>query len=234
MMKKLLLLISGLVLFVQAGEVKVASAAGYKKPVMEVITAFEKKGYKVEALFGNMKQVITQAQNGAIEVTIGDKAFLEKSRLPIKAYQNIGKGKVVLAYSKNTYLDSIQDLEKESIKKIAMPQPKKAIYGTAGEAFLHYTNLYEKIEKKLYIVAKVPQVVAYLITGEVDAGIINLTAALANKEKLGGYILIDENSYPPIEITAAKLDRCQSSECEAFVTFLNSPTAQEIFKKYGL
>ena len=115
-----------------------------------------------------------------------------------------------------------------------MPQPKKAIYGTAGEAFLHYTNLYEKVEKKLYIVAKVPQVVAYLITEEVDAGIINLTAALANKDKLGGYIIIDEKSYPSIEITAAKLDKCQSTECEDFLTFIASPEAKEIFKKYGL
>jgi molybdate transport system substrate-binding protein len=234
MMKKLLLLISGLILFVQAGEVKVASAAGYKKPMMEVISEFEKKGYTVEALFGNMRQVITQAKNGAIEVTIGDKTFLQKSKLPVKAYHDIGKGKVVLAYSKKTHLESIADLEKASIRKIAMPQPKKAIYGTAGAAFLHYTNLYEKIEKKLYIVAKVPQVVAYLIAGEVDAGIINLTAALANRDKLGGYIILDEKGYSPIVITAAQLDKCQSSECEAFLTFLSSPKAQDIFKKYGL
>lgn len=233
MMKKFLLL-SVLSLFVQAEEVKIASAAGYKKPMMEVIQAYEEDGDKVEAIFGNMRQVITQAKNGSIEVVIGDKAFLEKSKLPIQTYQPIGKGKVVLAYSKQSVLNSVEDLTKEDIKKVAIPQPKKAIYGTAGEAFLRHTNLYDKIENKLYIVAKVPQVVAYLVTGEVDAGIINLTAALANKERLGGYIIVDEQSYAPIEITAASLDRCKSKTCNEFLTFIASKRAQEIFRRYGL
>jgi molybdate transport system substrate-binding protein len=131
-------------------------------------------------------------------------------------------------------LNSVEDLTKEEIKKVAIPQPKKAIYGSAGEAFLRHANLYEKIENKLYIVAKVPQVVAYLVTGEVDAGIINLTAALTNKERLGGYIIVDEKSYAPIEITAGGLERCKSETCHAFLTFLASPTAQEIFRRYGL
>lgn len=233
MMKKLLL-VSLMGLFLHADAVKIASAAGYKKPVMEVIAAFEKRGEKVEALFGNMRQVITQAKNGRIEVVIGDKIFLEKSGLPIRGYQPIGKGKVVLAYSKKSHLNGVEDLTKGEIKKVAIPQPKKAIYGSAGEAFLRHENLYEKIENKLYIVAKVPQVVAYLVTGEVDAGIINLTAALANKERLGGYILADEQSYAPIEITAARLDRCKNGSCGAFLKFLGTPAAQEIFRKYGL
>lgn len=221
-------------LFLHADAVKIASAAGYKKPMMEVVAAFEKRGEKVEALFGNMRQVITQAKNGRVEVVIGDKIFLDKSGLPIRGYQPIGTGKVVLAYSKKRQLERVEDLTKEDIRKVAIPQPKKTIYGTAGEAFLRHTYLYEKIEDKLYIVAKVPQVVAYLVTGEVDAGIINLTAALANKEKLGGYILVDEKSYTPIEITAAEFENCQSRSCETFLEFIATTKAQEIFRKYGL
>ncbi|MDM5271379.1 molybdate ABC transporter substrate-binding protein [Sulfurovum sp. zt1-1] len=233
MIKKLLLM-SALIFFVHADELKIASAAGYKKPMMEVITAFEKRGHKIEALFGNMQQVITQAKNGQIAIVIGDKAFLEKSKLPIRNYQPIGKGKVVLAFSKQNVMNSIEDLTKEDIRKVAIPQPKKAIYGTAGEVFLRHTNLYDQIEHKLYVVAKVPQVVAYLVSGEVDAGIINLTAALANKEGLGGYIIVDEQSYSPIEITAASLDRCQGDSCKEFLKFMATTTAQEIFRKYGL
>lgn len=232
-MKKLLF-VSLMGLFVHADTVKIASAAGYKKPMMEAIAAFEKRGEKVEALFGNMRQVITQAKNGRVEVVIGDRAFLEKSGLPIRSYQPIGKGKVVLAYSKKSPLVRVEDLTNKEIRKVAIPQPKKAIYGSAGEAFLRHANLYEEIEEKLYIVAKVPQVVAYLVAGEVDAGIINLTVALANKERLGGYILADEQSYPPIEIAAARLERCKSESCGAFLKFLGTPDAQKIFRRYGL
>ena len=62
---------------------------------------------------------------------------------------------------------------------------------------------------------------------------INLTDALAHKDKIGGYIAIDEALYSPIIITAGKLDGCKK-ECEAFLEFVSSETAKEILEKYGL
>ncbi len=47
-----------------------------------------------------------------------------------------------------------------------------------------------------------PQVVSYLIAGEADAGFINLTEAMANKERLGGYLVVPEDRYTEILIVA--------------------------------
>ncbi len=234
-MKKIFILIFLTTISLLAQDLKVAAGAGYKKVVLKVIKEYEKSGKKVDGFFGNMRQVTTQANQTDIGLVIGDKNFLlKKSGLDIKEYISIGEGKVVIAYGKKSAkINSSKDLLSENIKKISMPQPKKAIYGIAGKQFLENENLYNSVKDKLYVVATVPQSLTYIITNEVDAGIINLTAALENKEKIGGYFLVDKNSYSKIEIIAAKLPTCKK-ECENFVDFLNTKTAKDIFNSYGL
>jgi molybdate transport system substrate-binding protein len=83
-------------------------------------------------------------------------------------------------------------------------------------------------------VATVPQVATYLINGEVDVGFINLSVALIHKDRLGGYILIDELSYAPIYIVAATLKKEGCSEIGEFVEFLKSDYSKKILKDSGL
>ncbi|WP_320035628.1 molybdate ABC transporter substrate-binding protein [Halarcobacter sp.] len=234
MFNRILILTLISTLFLNADDLKIAAGAGYKKVVLKVIKEYEKDGKNIDGFFGNMRQVSTQVKQTDIALIIGDKNFLlNKSGLDIKEYSSVGKGKVVIAYPKGKTLTSSKDLLKKEIKKIAMPQPKKAIYGIAGLEFLKNEELYKNVEDKLYVVATVPQSLTYVLTKEVDASIINLTAALENKDKIGGYIEVNPNSYSPIEIIAAKTSSCEK-ECEEFLEFLQTPKAKEIFKAYGL
>jgi molybdate transport system substrate-binding protein len=216
---------------------QIASAAGYKKPVMEVIKRFEKRnpGIDVEAMFGNMKKTTANAKRGRVSLVVGDKNYLQnRSSLAIREYIRLGSGRVVLAYAKGQKLRGIRDLQNPGIEKIALPQPKKAIYGKGGKEVLQNSNLYAALSDKLYIVATVPQVAMYLITGEVQAGILNLTAALDHEKKLGGYIQMDQSSYSPIAIVAGRLGACEQETCGRFVSFLGSKEAKAVFKQYGL
>ena len=235
MFKKIVLSFIALGLVANAANLKIAAGAGYKKPLMDVLKEYEKNGEKIDAFFGNMKQITTQAKETDIAVIVGDKNFLSnKSKLDFKEYIHVGTGKVVIVYSKGKNINSIEDLTKESIRRISMPQPKKAIYGIAGEQFLKNAKLYESVKDKLYVVATVPQSMTYVIANEVDAGIVNLTAALANKSKIGGYLEVAQQYYAPIEIVAGKLSSCNTKECEKFIEFLSTQTSKDIFKKYGL
>lgn len=236
-MKKIVFLILLISTFVfSASDLKIASGAGYKKPIMEVVKLYEaNKGIKLEPIFGNMKQISTQAKNADIALIVGDKKYLDKkSGLEFRKYNFLGKGYVVVAFAKGVNVTNIDDLKSDTIKKIAMPEPKKAIYGVAGEEFLKSTKLNLGIKDKLYIVATVPQVANYLISGDVEAGIINLTAALAFKDKLGSYIKVDESFYTPIEIVAGELGACENSTCKDFVEFLETKEVKKIFQKYGM
>jgi len=226
-----LLIASGL----YGANLKVAAGAGYKKPLMEVIAHYEKENEKIDAIFGNMKQVSTQAKMTDIALIIGDHTFLsQKSGLDFSGFILLGNGKVVIAYPKGTTITSVEQLSQTSIAKISMPQPQKAIYGIAGKEFLQNANLYERVKDKLYIVATVPQSMTYALTNEVDAAIVNLTAALANEDKIGGYLQVPQQYYSPIENVAGKLPACNDRKCKNFIDFLSSQTAKAIFTKYGL
>lgn len=233
-MMSLLVLLLGSAL--SAESLKIAAGAGYKKPLMDVLKVYEQNHPKIDAMFGNMAQVLAHAKQGEVSLLIGDKKFLEKqNEVLFSRYQTIGYGRAVIAYAQGVKLSKIDDLQASSITKIALPDTQKAIYGIAGMEFLKNSQLYEVLKDKLLIVATVPQVATYVITHEVDAGIINLTAALDAKDKIGGYLEIPSSLYTPIEIVAGSLDTCsKNKECTDFVAFLNSNSAKDIFNRYGL
>jgi len=219
-----------------ADSLKIAAGAGYKKPVQEVLKLYEVDHEAIDAIYGNMAQVFAHARESEVALVIADKKFLQKQKeLMFKGYQTIGRGRAVIAYAKGIRFEKWEDLKESDIKSIAMPAVKKAIYGDAGMEFLEKTKLYDAIKAKLLVVATVPQVSSYVSTKEVDAGIMNLTAALDAKDKIGGYVEIPQEYYTQIEIVAGSLSSCNSDKrCQSFVEFLTTPKAKAIFTKYGL
>jgi len=226
-----------LTLVLHADPLSVASAKGYKKPMMQLFEAFEKQ-YKIPVtpIFGNMRQTIAQSRlSGKVSLIIGDRAFLEHSALSVAAYIPLGRGKLVLAYPKGSGIKTIADLENAALKRIALPDPKKAIYGKAAMQYLRQSGLFAKIGEKLLVVGTVPQVSSYLITNEVDAGFINLTDALNIRDKIGGYIEADPALYSSIEIVCAVLSGHENdAQADAFTAFLNTPEARALLEASGL
>ncbi len=222
-----------------AQELFIAAGAGYKKPVTEAAQKFEAvSGVKINAVFGNLQAVITQAkQTDEISCIVGDRKFLEKvtSVLQFSSFKPIGKGILVLAYRKGISLTKVEDLLSPEIKTVFMPDKEKAIYGIAATELLEGNGMKTQLAGKLYEAATVPQVVAYLLAGEADAGFINLTEALANKDKLGGYLIIPQDKYTEIEISAGIVKGFESQETtQKFVDFIGSGVAAAVFARYGL
>lgn len=235
MNKKLItaaVIIFGLSLPILAQSLRIGSGAGYKQPVMKLINHLKQTGFDIDPIFGNMKQVCSQANAGEFSVVIGDKDFLDnKSGLKFSKFTTLGKGILVLVSNKE--LSSPQDLVK--LEKVAMPQPQKAIYGIRAKQFLQKSGLDKKLENKLIEVATVPQVSAYIFSGDVDAGFVNLTEAIAQKGKFKTVIKIDESMYEPVLIVAGELENCEKdTKCNKFISDLTSPYAKQIFAEYGL
>lgn len=237
-MRRLLLLFTlATTLLYAEQEFKIAAAAGYKKPLQEVLKAYRQDGGSpVKAIFGNVRQISVQAKHTDIALLIGDRNYLrDQSGLDFDGFTSLGTGKLVLAYPKNTTLTTFSDLAQKRVHSIAIAKPSKAIYGIAAATFLQRSGLHETVKERLRIVATVPQVTAYLVAKEVDAGLINLTAALANEKELGGYLVIPQQYYEKIDIVAGTLPECsRSRDCQTFLDYLRSEQAAEIFKKHGL
>ena len=216
-----------------ADQLIIAAGGGYKKPVSAVIENLKKEGMDVAGSFANLGQLVIQSHENKISFIVGDEAFLKKTDLEIKAYERIGKGALVLVTPKGKQIKDAGELK--NLAKIAMPDAKKAIYGVRTTEFLKNSGLEADIGSKILPVAGVPQVVAYVINGEVDAGFINSTEAVARAGEFGSMIYIDEALYSPVFISAAKLPACEGNEaCAKCLDELKAPRSKEIFAKFGL
>lgn len=216
-----------------AEDLVIGAGAGYRRPMAEAVAAFKaQSGASVGEVYGNMGQVLGQArESGKMAMVCGDKAVLAKAEgLSFQRFLPMGKGKLVVAFRKGINLADPAGIAEDSITKVGIPDEKSAIYGKAGRQYLDHAGLAAKVDPKLVAVATVPQVTAYLTSGDVDAGFINITDAIGAKDDLGGWVAVDPSLYQPIDITCGVLD----ASAEGFAAFLTSPAAQDILHHYGL
>ena len=237
-MKKILL--TFLLLFMSmpalAGEtLLIASGAGYKTVVEALTKSYsQQSGATVERIYGNMGQIVGQAQtSGKVDLVVGEDSFLRASTLSLADATPLGKGRLVMAWPKGKSQPA--DLKSAKIGRIAIPDATLAIYGKAAMEYLSNSGQYEALKDKLVVVGTVPQVFTYLTTGEVDAGFLNLTQAVAIKEQLGGYIEMDEKLYKPIAIACIRLQTSpNTTAAKDFARFLQTEEARAILAAHGL
>ena len=231
----LLLLTLTLSLPISAEPLLIAAGAGYKKPLTELYAAFtQATGTQVQAAFGNMQQVLAQTrESGRVDLVIGERGFLSKTGL-FERDLELGKGRLVLAYGPKR-LKGYEALTDPEVERIALPDPKKAIYGVAATQSLERSGLLPKVKDKLMTLATVPQVSAYLIAGTIDAGFINITDALGIQDKIAGFDEIPAELYDaPVIVLAFPKDRPESQAAKALADFLGSEQAKAILARYGL
>ncbi|HRL20383.1 MAG TPA: molybdate ABC transporter substrate-binding protein [Alcaligenes sp.] len=219
---------------VQASDLLLATGAGYRKPVTELLQTFQKEtGLTAESSFGNMQQVRAQSeQNPEIAAIIGDRFFLEPMGIA-ERFVNIGQGALMLAVPKGKAIVSIQDLKEPAYQRIALGDAKKTVYGRAATTCLQREGV--PAQGRTVEVAMLPQVSSYLLTGEVDAGFINRSEALAHKDKLGTIVPMPASCYDPIDLSLAVLKgRQETPALRAWTQFLGSESAKAILARHGL
>ena len=211
-----------------ADSLLVAAGAGYRRPVMQLLEDFSaQSGIRAEGSFGNMKQVEAQArQNPEIALLIGDQVFLE----PMGLAESF-----VLVAAKGHDIRAVQDLRDPRFKRIALPDRTKAVYGNAANTCLQRLKLSESLAGRILEVATVPQVGTYLATGEVDAGFVNRTEALALASRVGATIDAPEDCYDPIVLSVGVIKgRAGTPAVRAFLEYLRSPKARSVLERHGM
>ena len=125
-------------------------------------------------------------------------------------------------------LKGVSDLGTDKVKQFAYPDPKAAIYGRAAQQYLDNLGPNTVTKDKVMKIASVPQVTAYVVKGEVDAGFVNRTATRANKEKIGGSEELTKG-YAPIHMIAAVVKGHEGDKnVQQFLAFLQSEQAKKI------
>jgi len=220
-----------------ADEATLAAGAGFRRPLADVATAYEKaSGNRILQIYGHMGQVIAQArESGQIALVCGDQSVLKDAKgVTFERFARLGLGKLVVAYRKGVTLAKAEDITAEGVKRVGTPDQANAIYGKAGQQFMERTKLTEKIAPKLVKVSTVPQVTSYVISGEVDAGFINATDAIGAGTNIGGFVEVKPHLYDPVEVSCGAVAGKASKAADGFMSFLATPQAREILVRYGL
>jgi molybdate transport system substrate-binding protein len=221
-----------------SASVIITTGAGYKTMVEELCAAFRESGGAIEEMYGgHIGQMLMQIKQGSdVNIVISDKGSLDEMSQGVEfdTYEDLGNTLLVLAWRKGLDIKSPEDLAKSEIKSICHPDAQAAIYGRAASKFLESSGIGEKISDKLSVVSSVPQVFAYLVSGEMDAGFVNHVMVQNGGDKVGGWLEI-EDGYPPLNMVAAVVKGNAAKEDVAkFLAFLRGDASRARLKNNGI
>lgn len=221
-----------------AAQVIVTTGAGYVKMVDALAALYQKEtGVAVEKSFGgNIGQMLAQVKHGSgVNVVISDEASLEKFHDALAPdARHLGDTPLVLVWRKGLELKRPEDIALDSVKTVASPNPKAAVYGRSAAKWLKATGLDAKVAPKLQVVGTVPQVYSYVTTGNMDAGFVNLAVLKSGTEALGGHASIRDESAV-VHMTVRPVRGAEAdADVKAFMDFLASEKAKPVLRKFGI
>ncbi|WP_282034254.1 molybdate ABC transporter substrate-binding protein [Metabacillus indicus] len=214
----------------------ISAAASLKDSLQEVKEQFEKENPSIEVRmnFGSTGSLQKQIEQGApadLLISASKPFFTELSKKgyisPSLQMDYLGNELVMVTAKEDMEMKDLPDAEKISI---GIPETVPA-GAYAKEALEHY-GIWSELEKKTVFAKDVRQVLSYVETGNVDAGIVYRTDAMQSQKVKQESI--DPESYGDIVYPAGVLERTKHpKEAEAFYEFLKTDRAKQVFKKYG-
>ncbi len=195
---------------------------GYKKVFPQILQKYNQRYHtNVKAIYGPLGFLIGQAKLKNVDLIMGEKDKLMAHNF--KNFTPIGYGKMVILA--NHKITSIEDLRK--IKLLALPDPKHTMYGKAAQEAFSNMNVFPKTMK----VALMPQGINYLLMGNVDCAVANITQAVLLKNKLY-YFQIPQKYYTPIILGFVNISN--KKENKRFLQFIKQKSIAKILAKYGI
>lgn len=140
---------------------------------------------------------------------------------------------VVLIAGKDSNINDFMDLTEPSVEKIGFGEPASVPVGTYGKQVLESLNIWGQVEQKLLLAKNVRQVLSYVDSGNVDAGIVYKTDAMLATNA----VVVAEapkDSHEPVVYPMAVLKESRNiDDAKQFLDFLTSKEATVVLDKYG-
>jgi molybdate transport system substrate-binding protein len=158
-----------------------------------------------------------------------------KGLLLVDTRKDLLQNEVVLIVPKDSKLGltSFKDLTRADVKQVALGEPVSVPAGQYAKETLTSLGIYDAVNSKAVLGKDVRQVLTYVETGNVDAGIVYATDAMSSA-KVTVVATAPPKShalviYPAAVIKASKYP----AEAKAFLDFLAGPRGAAVFRKYG-
>ncbi|ACK73345.1 molybdenum ABC transporter, periplasmic molybdate-binding protein [Gloeothece citriformis PCC 7424] len=226
----------------QSNNLTVSAAISMKDALEEIKTAYQKKqpNMRITYNFGSSGSLQQQIEQGApvdVFISAANKqmdALEQKQLLLPGTRRNLVSNSIVLITPKNQQtVKTFQNLTNPQVKRIALGEPNTVPAGQYGQQVLQYYKIFDSIKPKVIFGKDVRQVLTYVETGNVDAGLVYSTdARTSNQVRVAA--TAPNNSHQPIAYPIAVIkDSKNQAAAKAFAQYLATNEAKNTFKKYG-
>jgi molybdate transport system substrate-binding protein len=224
-------------------ELTICAGVGLTDIVTEINELFMQENPEIQiianfAAAGTLQKQIEQGAPADILFSPGVKqldALQSDGFIINETRQDILINKVVLIIPADSVLNitSFNDLLNDDVRNIAIGDPEFVPAGTYAVQALDFFGITEQLQTKLILCHDVRQVLNYVETGDVDAGIVYATdTVITDKVKVIAEGPAEVNSkivYPIAVIKASN----NVEAAKAYIAFLFTDKAKAIFEKYG-
>lgn len=225
-----------------AESLTVSAAASLTDAVQEIAKTYEPaSGDHVDFNFGASNFLERQIEEGApVDLFLSaDEASvdrLEKSgSLSPGTRRSILSNSLVIVVESQSALsvDSARVLASDRVRSVALAEPNSVPAGIYARQYLQSLEIWQKVQPKVIPFENVRATLAAVETGNVDAGIVYGSDARISKKVRVAYE-VPAQTAPAISYGAGVIRASRHVEAaKKFLSFLESPAAQAIFRRYG-
>ena len=221
----------------------IAATSSLKDVFRQLLPLFEaqNRDVAVRVIYAQPKALLKQIEEGApVDVFLSDLSEnidqLEQKGLVLPDTKQVyARTALVLITSKAfpAHVDSIQDLETQPVRHIAVGDPSVSAVGKDTLQFLKYRNLESRLKPRFTYGEHARAVIDLVSKGEAELGVVYRTDAIGSK-RVQIVDTVPSGSHRPITFgvvspwTASNL-----SGARDFVSFLLSEATQAELNQYG-
>jgi molybdate transport system substrate-binding protein len=243
MFKRLLFIFFIFTTFLGAKSISIAVAANVSYAIEDLKKEFHKlyPDIKVHVTLGSSGKLTAQILHGApyklfMSANMKYPKMLYKKNIAITKPLIYAQGSLALLSSKKRNFSQLSIfLEDNSIKRIAVANPKTAPYGIATKEALQNLNLYKKLKYKFIYGESISQTLTYALRAS-DVGFIAKSSLYSPKLKYlqegKNWTNVDTKLYTPISQGIVLLKNADV-DTRNFYNFIFSKKAQMILKNFG-
>ena len=224
----------------------VSAAVSLKDVMSEIKLLYQQKHPETEIIynFGSSGSLQRQIEQGApvdVFISAASKqmdALAKQGLLLTATRRDLLKNQIVLVIpasnNKNSpKIDNFKDLTTKEITTIALGKPESVPAGKYAQEILTSFEIADKVQPKAVYGKDVRQVLNYVATGNVDAGIVYRTdAQVSDDVKI--VATAPENTHSPVIYPIAVIKESKHpEEATELLEFVTTPEVQAVFEEYG-
>jgi molybdate transport system substrate-binding protein len=231
----------------EQGVVRVAAAVNLRFAMDELVDAFrrERPGISVQVTYGASALFYAQLSKRApfdmffsADLDYPRRLIREGAGIPDSEFQ-YGLERLVVWVPRTSSLDietlGMRALLSPSVRKIAIANPRRAVYGRAAEAAMKTFGIYDGVKNRLILGDSVMQTAQLVESGGAEVGMISYSLALAPRLRDQGRLWeVPIDAYPHREQGGVILPWAQDrAAAEAFRDFVLGEGGSAILRRHG-